>query len=181
MAKTFALVNTSIQVPSTPTISQDVTNWKQCVICQEETKEPLTCPANSKRKDLGSGYSSLTQHLIQFNELNKLPFPLERLDEGGGIEMAMVTNQAQYHQLCRLKYSNIELQRAEKRASEDKENSAYTGCKHRRLQSNEKNLQKDACFFVVSHQALVVFIELLLSSWIIEYGAVQCYFRIQNC
>jgi len=90
MAKTFAPVDTSIQVPSTSTISQDVTNWKQCVICQEETKEPLTRPVNSKRKDLGSGYSSLTQNLIRFNQLNKLLL--------GGIEMAMVTNQAQYHQ-----------------------------------------------------------------------------------
>jgi len=75
MAKTFALVDTSTQVPSKSTINQDVTNWKQCVICQDKTKEPLTCPANSKRKDLGSDYSSLTQHLIRFNELNKLPFP----------------------------------------------------------------------------------------------------------
>jgi len=63
--------------------------------------------------------------------------------------MAKVTNQAQYHQLCRLKYNSTELQRAEKRAqaSDDKENSAYTACKHKKLQSNEKNLQKDVCFF----------------------------------
>ena len=53
----------------------------------------------SKQTDKGSGYSSLAEHLIQFNELDQVPstLPLERLDEGQGIEAAMITNKAQYH------------------------------------------------------------------------------------
>ena len=106
MSKTFALVDTSVQVPSTSTKCQTVTNWKLIIIYQEETKESLTCPSKSKRKDLGSGCSSLAQQLIRFNELNQLPFQLERLDERCGIEMAMVANHVQYHQSCRLQYNN---------------------------------------------------------------------------
>ena len=64
----------------------------------------------------GRGYSSLAGKLIEFNELVQLPFQLERLDEGQGIEMTMVANNAQYHQSCRLKYNNTKLKRAEKRA-----------------------------------------------------------------
>ena len=66
------------------------------MVCQEEKAEPLTCPSKSKRKDLGSGYSSLAEKLIEFNELGQLPIQLERLDEGQGIEMTVVANNAQY-------------------------------------------------------------------------------------
>ena len=54
---------------------------------------------------MGSGYSSLAGNLIRFNQLGQLPFQLERLDEGNGIEVTMTNNNAQYHQSCRLKYS----------------------------------------------------------------------------
>ena len=53
-----------------------------------------------------SGYRSLAESLVEFSELGELPIHLERLDEGGGIETTMVSNDAQYHQLCRLKYNN---------------------------------------------------------------------------
>ena len=144
MSKIFALVDTSVQVPSTSTKCQTVTNWKLCIICQEETKESLTCPSKSKRKDLGSGYSSLALQLIRFNELNQLPFQLERLDERCGIEMAMVANHVQYHQSCRLQYNNTKLQRVEKKIQTSESKSLYT---HRRLQGDEKSVQNDICFF----------------------------------
>ena len=88
------------------------------MICQEDEPTLLldSCPLKSKRKDVGSGYSSLVENLIKFNQLGELPFCLDRLDEGNGIEMTMMTNSAQYHQSCRLKFNNTKLQRAEKRA-----------------------------------------------------------------
>lgn len=148
MSKTFKLVNSGFPVP-TPSTSSSlmVTNWNLCVICQEEKAEPLTCPSKSKRKDVGSGYSSLAEKLMEFNELGQLPIQLERLDEGQGIEMTMVANNAQYHQSCRLKYNNTKLRRAEKRAlktdSEDLE--VYTTCK--RSRSRSTSIQRDLCFF----------------------------------
>ena len=67
-------------------------------------------------KNMVSGYRSLAESLVEFSELGELPIHLERLDEGGGIETTMVSNDAQYHQSCRLKYNNTMLQRAQKRA-----------------------------------------------------------------
>jgi len=102
MAKTFKLVDTTLSTPLSSSQQPAVTNWELCMICQEDTEEPLTCPSKSKRKDVGSGYSSLADNLIKFNQLGQLPFTLGRLDDGSGIEMTMKNNSAQYHQSCRL-------------------------------------------------------------------------------
>ena len=82
MSKTFKLIDKALQGSSDCLRQPTVTNWELCIICQEDNEEPLTCPSNSKRKDLGSGYSSLADNLIRFHELGELPFRLERLDEG---------------------------------------------------------------------------------------------------
>ena len=117
---------------------------------KEEKAEPLTCPSKSKRKDVGSGYSSLTEKLIEFNELRQLPFQLERLDEGQGIEMTMVANNAQYHQSCRLKYNNTKLKRAEKRAlkTDSEELEVITPCKRSRSRSTDLSILRGLCFFL---------------------------------
>jgi len=132
---------------------------------------------------LGSGYSSLTQHLIQFNELNKLPFPLERLDEGGGIEIAMVTIKLSIinHAGSSTIILNCKEQKREPKHQWIKKILRTLDASTEGYKAMRKIFKKMYAFFVVSHQALVVFIERLLSGWIIEYGAVQRYFRIQNC
>ena len=86
------------------------TNWELCVICQEQTTESLTSPAHSKRQDIGRGYKSLAANLVKFNELGKLPrtLQLERIDEGQGIEAAMVANEANLHVLHRLYVDTFE-------------------------------------------------------------------------
>ena len=65
----------------------------------------------------GSGHSSFAANLSRFSELGQLPgtIQLERLNEGCGIEAAVVTNNDLYHQACTLQYNNTKLQRAEKR------------------------------------------------------------------
>ena len=40
---------------------------------------------------------------------------VERLDEGNGIEMAMVANDAKHHQSCKLQYYSTKFQPAEKK------------------------------------------------------------------
>ena len=88
---------------------------------------------------------------MEFYELGQLPFQLERLGEGLGIEMTMVhvTNNARYHYSCMLKYNKTKLRRAGKRAlrrdSEDLEVSAT--CKRSRSRSIESSVVKDLCFF----------------------------------
>ena len=83
------------------------TNWQLCVICQEDREEQLASPMQSKRNDLGSGYTSLAKNLVEFSQLGLLPLSmqLDRLDEGCGIKTAMSTHNAQYHESCRLKFN----------------------------------------------------------------------------
>ena len=89
MSKSFKLVG---QLTPSTTCAQAATNWELCIICQEAKEEDLTRPLQSRRKDLGSGYSSLAANLVKFSELGQHPatLQLERLDEGRGIETAMV-------------------------------------------------------------------------------------------
>ena len=93
IAKKFQLVDTFEQrTPTTP----PETNWKLCLVCQEETTESLVCPVLSKCRDPGSGYTTMAANLVKFDELGKLPITvqLQRLDEGQGVEATMVAHQA---------------------------------------------------------------------------------------
>ena len=84
--------------------------------------------SKSKRQDVGSRYHLLPDNLIKFHELGLLgTLELERLNEGQGIEAAMVANNAQHHHTCRLKHSYTELQRAKK----NKKNNEYSRQKGR--------------------------------------------------
>ena len=133
MSKNFKLFDR--ERPTSTSSYPSTTNWNLCIICQDDTEETLTRPSQSKRTDIGSGYSSLAQSLIRFNELKELPHTLQlcRLDEGDGIEVAMVANNAGYHQTCRLKYNRTKLQRAEKRKRGTVNDSDNTSaCKHTR-------------------------------------------------
>ena len=114
MANKFQLVDTVEQrTPTTP----PETNWKLCLVCQEETTESLVCPVLSKRRDPGSGYTTMAANFVKFDELGKLPrtVQLQRLDEGQGVEATIVTHQAKWHKTCMLQYNNTMLRRAEKK------------------------------------------------------------------
>ena len=56
-------------------------------------------------------------YLVKFNELEKLPrtLQLERIDEGQGIEAAMVANEAKWHHM----YASLQKHNAEKSGEED--------------------------------------------------------------
>lgn len=58
-----------------------------------------------------------TENLMKFDALGTLPITLQldRINEGQGIEAAMVANEAKWHQACKLRFNNTMLQRAEKR------------------------------------------------------------------
>jgi len=122
------------------------TNWELCVVCQEVTAEPLTSPLHSKRKDIGKGYQSLAENLIKFDELGKLPrtLQLDRLNEGQGVEAALVTNKAKWHKTCRLRYNNQMLQRAEKREYQSPEKPHKCSRLRSSLMSSDS---QELCFF----------------------------------
>lgn len=64
-----------------------------------------------------SGYKTLSKNIPEFAKINEMPIPLDirRVDEGGGIEAALIKNEAKYHESCRLQFNNTKLQRAQKR------------------------------------------------------------------
>lgn len=71
------------------------TDWSKCCLCQSEKKgEGLKSPSpGSKEKD---GYSKLGTNIFLFQTINQLPIILDpsRLDEGGGIEATLRSNNA---------------------------------------------------------------------------------------
>lgn len=97
-------------------------NWKLCALCeQDNTGEKLVCPFNNKRKDSGSGYSSLAEILPKFEEIGELPIqvPLSSLDDGRGIEETLRSHRASWHKTCFNRCSNEKLIRAQKRKREE--------------------------------------------------------------
>ena len=149
--KRFKLVDTTVASTSQQAVQ---TNWELCVICQEQTTESLTSPAHSERQDTGRGYKSLADNLVKLNELGELPrtLQLDRIDEGQGIEAALVANEAKWHHTCMLRYNNTMLRRAEKRSHQSGENSRSDDdvshkCIRLRSSSTEANASK-AFFFL---------------------------------
>ena len=94
-------------------------DWTKCILCQQTTSEPLQCPGNSGRSDIecGTGYRTLASNILQFSKIRSLPRPInvEKLDEGGGIAETFMQRKAKFHKSCRNKFSNMKLERAEKR------------------------------------------------------------------
>lgn len=75
-------------------------DWKKCVLCQEDTGDPLQCPTCSKRGDIGAGYKTLASNLKQFVEIGSLPLPVAvdiLLDEGSGVENKLSQHNACWH------------------------------------------------------------------------------------
>ena len=98
-------------------------DWKLCIICQKKTREPLQCPAMSKRKDVGASYASFVRNLEEFHKIGSVPRHLnvEELNQGQGIEHSLKERKALWHKTCRNSFSNANLERAKKR-KHDQEN-----------------------------------------------------------
>ena len=128
MAKTFQIVDVT-SPPSLQTRQHLETDWNLCVISQDiSSTDNLVCPGQSKRKDVGIGYTgqskrkdvgigytSLAKNLIRFNELNLLPktLQLNRIDKGEGVETALISITAKWHKSCRLQFNNTKFERAQ--------------------------------------------------------------------
>ena len=67
----------------------------QCVCF---VREALQCPARSTKAP-ESGYTSLAQHLLQFQAHGHMPLDIEieRLDDGDGCEVTMRRHHASWH------------------------------------------------------------------------------------
>ena len=136
------------RTPATPT------NWNQCFICQTVTDEPLKCPADSKRKNLGAGYVTFAQNVERFQDLNSLPvqFDIQGLDDGTGIADTLLSHRASWHDSCRTKFNSTQLKRAEKRKSACDDELAIDRAKKSTRKCTLVGCEApDVCFFCDEH------------------------------
>ena len=63
-------------------------DWNKCILCQTDTSEILSCPADSKRITKGAGYKTVAENLQAFEKIGNLrkTINLSLLNEGEGIE-----------------------------------------------------------------------------------------------
>ena len=71
MDKVFKVVGTD-GLPRTSNM-QSITDWNECVLCQEITAERFVCPAHSTK---GAGYATMAENLLAFNKMGCLPTTL---------------------------------------------------------------------------------------------------------
>lgn len=150
MSKTFKIVKPAgdeaetLQSTSTQSARTE-TDWSLCFICQEMTQESLTYPSKNTRVDKGRSYSMMAGRLSRFNDLglsqamaDPKSFLFSRLDEGSGVEEALIANNAHYHKSCTLWYNKTKLDRAENRQLEvDDEEVEEPADRKRKIKSNQ--------------------------------------------
>ncbi len=86
------------------------------------------CPSNVRRQSHGSGYQTLAQNLLSFQELRYIPMNIDiaRLDEDPGIAETLHSHKASWHKSCFNKYSALKLARAQKRKSVEQKSSVVS-------------------------------------------------------
>ena len=129
------------------------TDWKYCVLCQQVKEEHLVCPENVTKNVQGSGYETLSQNLIAFDELGCVPMNinLSRLDDGTGILKTLMSHKASWHKSCYNKFGKLKLQRASKRKSEHAFEEV-SPVKTRSVQNvKHESSYENICFFCEGH------------------------------
>ena len=125
MAKKYQLVaaheSGQSQLPSIPA----ETDWKICVLCQEETDERITFPGGRKNKPLG--HDTLTDKILEFHSLGSIPLNINitRLNNGSGISQTLQSNQGCWHKSCWLLFHKMKLERAKQRTQKRKLQNQY--------------------------------------------------------
>lgn len=107
---------------STITMSTLTTNWNLCFLCQTDIKQPLRSPNTYNRKNV-NGFTTLAKNIWSFHSLSALPITinLQRLDNGDEIEKTLISNDAKYHEACRLLFNNTKLNRVLNKSHEAQE------------------------------------------------------------
>lgn len=98
-------------------------DWNLCTLCQEKTNEKLICPANVNRRnsenhDPNKTYQDILTNLNRFINLGEAPFtriciPDTFIDTTNS--EAFFDNMGNFHKTCKIKVSDMKLERTEKR------------------------------------------------------------------
>lgn len=147
MPKRHMLIDPTDSPTSKHSKHNSFTNWELCVLCQVETAEALQCPVRSSKQPVGNGYKSLAKDLLGFQELGYIPakLDLDRLDDGSGIELTLMTNRALWHKSCRLKYNQTKLKRHQNSA--EKTQQLAESKIHTRSAHDHVEMKEHVCFF----------------------------------
>ncbi len=118
-------------------------NWDACVLCQTVTIDKLQCPAESKRTDVGQGYTTFVNNFEQFMQLDALPMPLNHLASLNISELANILSdkKAKWHKNCIFLFNKSRLERVIQR-SHKRQSSEHEDCSQRKLTRQAMNLQK---------------------------------------
>lgn len=115
-------------------------NWDRCVICQQETAEPLKCPLLSpgSSRDKTDAYTSFLTNVEQFRAIGALPAELyfgsdETVDN-------FASHSASWHKSCHLKFNNSKLAKAKKKREHNPDDEE-------KRHSKRKALDVQKCFF----------------------------------
>ena len=71
----------------------------------------------NNKASVGSGYKTLVEQLTNFSELSHIPIDVDikQLDDGDGIEAALMRHHAGWHNTCGLKFNQTKLERLQKK------------------------------------------------------------------
>ena len=135
------------------TEDEDNINWDLCIICQNETKEKLQCPANEThlRCNIGSGYATLSRNLKEFAKFGVKTIAAEIFDNSN-LESILLLNKGKWHKSCSLKYNNTSLSRLRKRSllatNEDDVSLLDSSVRRKSLRQSGKSQGREClCFF----------------------------------
>ena len=151
MAKVYKVINDPLQPATEASDTSCLTvDWNKCILCQTDTSEILSCPADSKRITKGAGYKTVAENLQAIEKIGCLPktINLSRLNEGERIEASFQQHKAKWHDSCRLKFNKTKVQRAEKRkAAPDDSSSSKSPRKYTRRSLEKLPNPVNQCFF----------------------------------
>ncbi|CAC5415488.1 unnamed protein product [Mytilus coruscus] len=135
------------------------TDWTKFCLCQEDTTDLL--------KSSAEGYTIMGKNIPLFYEVNALPIPqdIRRLNDGEGIESTMKKKNDKYHNLCRIKFNNTKIERAQKRHMTQMPSGRSSKCNSPKvLRSTLRSKDQQPDPVVILHQCFICDKELPLSA-----------------
>ena len=81
-------------------------NWSLCCLCHTDAGGEIRCPAQSKCRDKGAGYESLSNAFSQIESSHSLQMDiLEFLSNDADHQQTLIVNQSTFHKSCLNKQS----------------------------------------------------------------------------
>ena len=107
---------------SADSITSLIIDWNLCLFCQKTTKESLVCPGSIERKhhDPKSTYDKIATNIEKFELLGESPISIQFDDvDKDTLSEYFIKNNGKFHKSCNNKFSDLKLERAEKRSRKD--------------------------------------------------------------